>query len=80
MYCCVYGDDGQRICPKHVEFYPKNKFEKLAHLVGCIIRMSQMNPTHSGPYYLPKIRHKIALPFAPEQSIVTVINTVHRLI
>jgi len=39
-----------------------------------------MNPTHSGPYYLPKIRHKIALPFAPEQSIVTVINTVHRLI
>ena len=31
-------DDGQRNCPKHVEFYPKNKFEKLAHLVGFIIR------------------------------------------
>jgi len=27
-------DDGQRNCPKHVEFYSKNKFEKLRHLVG----------------------------------------------
>ena len=31
-------DDGQRKCPKHVEFYSKNKFEKLVHLVGFIIR------------------------------------------
>ena len=31
-------DDGQRNCPKHVEFYSKNKFEKLVHLVGYIIR------------------------------------------
>ena len=31
-------DDGQRNCPKHVEFYSKNKFEKLVHLVGFIIR------------------------------------------
>jgi len=31
-------DDGQRNCPKHVEFYAKNKFEKLVHLVGFIIR------------------------------------------
>jgi hypothetical protein len=30
-------DDGQRNCPKHVEFYCKNKFEKLVHLVGFII-------------------------------------------
>ena len=29
-------DDGQRNCPKHVEFYSKNKFEKLVHLVGFI--------------------------------------------
>ena len=28
---------GQRDCPKRVEFYPKNKFEKLVHLVGFII-------------------------------------------
>jgi len=26
-------DDGQRNCPKHVQFYSKNKFEKLVHLV-----------------------------------------------
>jgi len=32
------SDDGQRNCPKHVEFYFKNKFEKLVHLVGFIIR------------------------------------------
>ena len=31
--------DGQRNCPKHVEFYSKNKFEKLVHLVGVIIRI-----------------------------------------
>ena len=43
MYCCVYSektaDDGQRNCPKHVEFYSKNKFEKLVHPVGFIIRI-----------------------------------------
>jgi len=31
-HCCVYSeitpDDGQRNCPKHEEFYSKNKFEK----------------------------------------------------
>jgi len=32
-------DDGQRNCPKHVEFYSKNKFEKSVHLVGFIIRI-----------------------------------------
>ena len=30
-------DDGQGNCPKHVEFYSKNKFEKLVHMVGFII-------------------------------------------
>jgi hypothetical protein len=30
--------DGQRNCPKHVEFHSKNKFKKLVHLVGFIIR------------------------------------------
>jgi len=33
-------DDGQRNCPKHVELYSKNKFEKSVHLVGFIIRLS----------------------------------------
>jgi len=32
-------DDGQGNCPKHIEFYSKNKFEKLVHLVGFIIRI-----------------------------------------
>jgi len=33
-------DDGRRNCPKHVEFYSKNKFEKLVHfIVGFIIRI-----------------------------------------
>jgi len=31
-------DDGQRNCPKHVEFCFKNKFEKLVQLVGFVIR------------------------------------------
>jgi len=35
---CKTPDDGQRNCPKHVEFYSKNKFEKLVHIVGFIIR------------------------------------------
>jgi len=32
-------DDAQRNCPKHVEFYSKNEFEKLVHLVGFVIRI-----------------------------------------
>ena len=32
-------DDGQRNCLKHAEFYSKNKFKKLVHLVGFIIRI-----------------------------------------
>ena len=35
------SDDGQRNCPKHVEFNSKNKFEKLVNLVGFIIRTGQ---------------------------------------
>jgi len=42
-HCCVYSEKllvmGQRNCPKHVEFYFKNKLEKLVHLVGFIIRI-----------------------------------------
>jgi len=30
---------GQRNCPKHVKFYSKNKFEKLVHQIGFIIRI-----------------------------------------
>ena len=31
-------DDGQRNFPKYEEFHSKNKFEKLVHLVGFIVR------------------------------------------
>jgi hypothetical protein len=31
-------DDGQRNCPKHVDFHFKKKFEKLVHLIGFILR------------------------------------------
>jgi len=31
--------DGQGMCPEHIKFYSKNKFEKLLHLVGFIIRI-----------------------------------------
>jgi hypothetical protein len=34
----ITPDDGQRNCPKQVEFHFQNKFEKLVHLVGFIIR------------------------------------------
>ena len=42
-HCCVYSEKflmmGQRNCPKHGEFYSKNKFEKLVGLFGFIIRI-----------------------------------------
>ena len=34
-------DDGQRNCPKHVEFYSKNKFVKLVHLIGLLTACEQ---------------------------------------
>ena len=37
MYTVLDPDDGQKTCPTNVEFYSKNKFEKLVHLVGFII-------------------------------------------
>ena len=42
---CLTPDDGQRNCPKHVEFYSKNKFEKLVHLIGFIIRIYHDAPS-----------------------------------
>jgi hypothetical protein len=36
---CYTPDNGQRNCPKHVEFYSKIKYEKLVHLVGFITRI-----------------------------------------
>jgi len=36
---CRTPDDGQRYCPKHVEFYSESKFQKLVFLVGFSIRI-----------------------------------------
>jgi hypothetical protein len=36
--CTVNPDDGQRNCPKNVEFHLQNKFEKSVHIVGLIIK------------------------------------------
>ena len=42
-HCFVHikktADDGQRNCPKHVEFYSKNTFEKSVHLLDFIVRI-----------------------------------------
>ena len=38
MYSEWTPDDGQRHCPKHVEFHAKNKFAKLEYLVGLIVK------------------------------------------
>jgi len=38
-YTEMHGQQNIKKCPKHVEFYSKNKFEKLVHLVDFIIRI-----------------------------------------
>ena len=42
MYSEKTPDDGQRNCPKRVEYHSKNKFEKLVHLVGFIVRKKKV--------------------------------------
>jgi len=48
--------DGQRNCLKHAEFYFKNKFEKLVHLVGFIVRTRER-------FHALHVVYKIASPF-----------------
>ena len=57
LLCVQYWtpDDGQRNCPKHVEFYSKNKFEKLVHLIGFIIRISGRNLIHGVTVFIKLI-------------------------
>jgi hypothetical protein len=38
---CITPDDGQRNCPKLVEFHFQNKYEKLVHLVDLIIKKQE---------------------------------------
>jgi len=47
-------DDGQRNCPKHVEFPSKNEFGKLVHLVGFITRnLTRCTVTWTSNYINP---------------------------
>jgi hypothetical protein len=45
LLCIQYytPDKGQKTYPKHVEFYSKNKFERLVHVVGFIIRILRIS-------------------------------------
>jgi hypothetical protein len=51
---CWTPDDGQRNCPKHVELYSKNKFEKLVHLVTFIIRIGIERSASSLIWFTPE--------------------------
>ena len=53
-------DDGQRNWPKHVEFHSENKFEKLMHLVGFIVRNHSNFASHTRmPQYWNVVLHTI---------------------
>ena len=54
MYSEKTPDVGQRNCPKHIEFYSKNKFEKLMHTVGFIIEAgTKDNPSQCESFHEP---------------------------
>jgi hypothetical protein len=62
-------------CPKHVEFYSKNKFEKLVHLVGFIIRIyhdARSSEFQNGGHCYPQACcHWRSLPFVISVKPVT---------
>ena len=39
VFTVKISDNGRKMCPKRAEFYYRNKFEKLVHLFGFIIRI-----------------------------------------
>ena len=69
------ADDGQRNCPKHVEFHSKNKFEKLVHLVDFIIR--NYLPTFRDNLSVPSSREKKLNMGCPETSVNTILLRVN---
>ena len=52
-------DDGQRNCPKHVEFLDKNKFGKLVHLVGFVIQKLSLRSLRNA-YSVQQIDYSIS--------------------
>jgi len=67
-------DDGQRNCPKHVEFYSKNKLEKLVHLVGFIIRITNFIVINQSLLYIGLDRHNITT--VPSSHTMPKVNNV----
>ena len=63
---CYTPDDEQRKCPKHVEFYSKNKFQKLLHLVGFNIRIC--NDARSPERHIPNM-HSALWPLAAKVNL-----------
>jgi len=49
-------DDGQRNCPKHVEYHSKDKFEKLVCLVGFITRNFLPLYTHISLWHVSALK------------------------
>jgi len=65
-------DDAQRNCLKHVEFYSKNKFEKLVHLFGFIIRMyhnARLPERHTIAYITKVFKFLLHIPAIPQWSV-----------
>jgi hypothetical protein len=66
-------DDGQRNCPKHVDFHSENKFAKLVHLVGFIIRnVSRCNVTRTSKTVISYLEKYLLYP-------VTLCNNCERI-
>jgi len=66
LLCVQYTtpDDRQKTCQKHVEFYSKNKFEKLVDLVGFIIEYITMH----GPLNVKLVNYQAARCHIPDDS------------
>ena len=73
-------DDGQRNCPKHVEFHSKNKFEKLVHPFGFIIQIYHDAWSHerqkcSIKFYL---RHPVVFCNITDQYVIAINATIYK--
>jgi len=78
-HCCVYSEKFLMMdrgnSPKHVEFYSKNKFEKLVHLVGFVIRIyhDALSPERTVGFII-RIYHDAR---SPEHTVGFIIGIYH---
>jgi len=61
--------------PKNVEFYSKNKFEKLVHLIGFIIRI--YHDARSPERQISKTRYSAVLSYSVCQLCVIYTDTLY---